>query len=669
MIPPTTGQQHWLTSALGQLNDVVLVTEAEPIDLPGPRIVYANDTFERQTGYSASEVIGQSPRILQGPRSSRLELQRLRKALERWESCRICITNYRKDGVPFDVEFDVIPFANEEGWYTHWVSLQRDVTERTLATEVVNAATSVEALVQGAGVELAEFTGADGCTICTRHAPNEPFTVQHVRYRDGREAEQPITPPAALKTALARALALQGGVADHDLFELDLNGLTVRGTRRATDDGCEVLICVWRKAPGPWELADQLVPPVVARVLAKYESLMAQHDRARLTRELEHARKLEAVGRMAGGVAHDFNNLLTVIVGNLEFLRAQLADQLADEPMELGEVLHAAERARGLVGQLMSISHRMPGARESVDVGALVESTAVLLQRTIGVEIAVRTEITQGSLVIDGDATLLRQALLNLALNARDAIESSDSASMEAERGTITLSASVVSLSKTEARRWAPLRPGKCVQLTVSDTGPGMSDEILEKAFEPFFTTKDVGQGTGLGLSSVLGTVKNLGGAVRLEAAEPHGVLARMRFPLGSLAAPRNSVEQLSAAAARPLTVLVVDDEEAVRKVCVRVLQSAGHRVLEAEHGEQALQQLKSGDAAIDGVVTDVRMPVMGGIAMAREIRRTHPSLPILFMSGNVEPGFLHEFGPTAAMLSKPFAARSLLKALGDLAK
>ena len=649
---------------LASLNDAVLVTKAEPIDVPGPRIVYVNEAFERMTGYSAADVIGLTPRILQGVRSSRSELARLRAAFEAWTSCRICVTNYRKDGTPFDVEFEVVPVANDSGWFTHWVSIQREVTDRTLAVAVIDAAETVEALFQNAGVELAEFTGADGCTVCARTSVEEPWFVHHVGYEAKSAVLHQITPPAAVSAAID---VFDSGPHGESKRALEHDGIFIRKVQHELPGGGTIAILVWRASTGAWPLADELLPPVIRRIGAKYNGLITQRDRARLQGELMRAQKLEAVGRLAGGVAHDFNNLLTVITGNMEFLREQLRSQFPAEPMELDEVLQAAVRARKLVERLMSLSHRRTGAHEAVDLRTLVTSTGALLRRTLGANIDVVTDVPPEPLLIDGDSMLLEQALLNLALNARDAIESEEDSFHVPAHGTITIAARIASLAGAELRRWAPLQAGNCVELTVRDTGPGMTDQVYSRAFEPFFTTKDIGAGTGLGLSSVHGTVTNFSGVVHIERCTPHGVMLRMRFPVGAIPLVRTPGEQPRVHATPRRTLLVVEDEASVRKVIVRILESAGHRVIEAMHGADALAKLAILNENIDAVLTDVSMPVMGGITMAREIRLTCPTLPLLFMSGNAEPDLLEEFGAAVSMLNKPFPTARLLAALEAL--
>jgi hypothetical protein len=461
---------------------------------------------------------------------------------------------------------------------------------------------------------------------------------------------------------MAQVLGAGGDLASRVIAACE-PGCEVRGFRVPLAGDGDLAIALWRDEAGEWTLADELLPAVVPRIATAYDRLGMQRDRARLQEELAQAQKLQAVGRLAGGIAHDFNNLLTVITGNLELLRKQLSD----DHLELSEVLEATNRARGLVEHLLAFSYRRPVAHEAVDVRALVTATCALLQRTLGQDINIVYEVSADEqLVIDGDATLLEQALLNLAFNARDAIASLPP-DAGPERGMIMFSARALMLSPEEALHWSPLVAGRCIEVVVSDTGPGMSEGVRANALEPFFTTKETGQGTGLGLWSVYGTVTNLHGAMRLETAEPRGAVIRMRFPVGALAVSQGTPPASDAAPASQRALLLVEDDDAVRSVMLRMLRAAGHYVVAARSGPEALELAQAMGDELAGLISDVRMPGMSGIEMVRALRQVRTEMPVLFVSGNADASWIEEFGANTALITKPFASSRLLAALEQL--
>ncbi|MDF1502532.1 PAS domain-containing protein [Roseisolibacter sp. H3M3-2] len=392
--------------------------------------------------------------------------------------------------------------------------------------------------------------------------------------------------------------------------------------------------------------------------------------RVDLEERLRQAQKMEAVGRLAGGVAHDFNNLLTVIGGNLEFLQADLPPGLPPDHAARGdaaEIAHAAERARGLVRQLLAFSRRQPVRPERLRVAELVRGAEKLLRRVIGEEIVLAVHVADEALAVHADPGQLEQVLMNLVVNARDAM-------LEPRHGhaggggAVEVEVAPARLTPGEAAAWDGLAArddGRYVRLTVRDSGHGMDDATRARAFEPFFTTKAVGAGTGLGLSTVLGIVQQAGGGVRVTSAPGAGTQVTILLPAAD-AGDETVVGRRPGDGTRagaPATVLVAEDEAPVRALLRRALERHGHRVLEARHGGDALQAWRRHAGEISAVITDLRMPEMGGRELVARLRAERPDLGVVFLSGYADevPGPL---GPGERFVEKPFVTATLIEAL-----
>ncbi len=371
-------------------------------------------------------------------------------------------------------------------------------------------------------------------------------------------------------------------------------------------------------------------------------------ERRQLEEQLRQAQKMEAIGRLAGGIAHDFNNLLTAIGGYTRLLLDALDP---DDPRreDAIQIEVAAERAASLTNQLLAFSRGGMVQPGRIDLNEVIATVKPLLGRLIGEHIAIALDLRAARPWVLADRTQLEQMLINLGANARDAMP-----------GGGTLRIETDDLDAATAWRQG-VTSGASVALTVSDTGVGIAEEVRERVFEPFFTTKDPGQGTGLGLATVYATVRQAGGRIRLLSEPGRGTTFRILFPLvdADVDEPRSPAADSPATDVRA-RILLVEDEASVRDLVSRILVAAGHDVVAAADGREALRLATTADPPIELLVSDVVMPGMSGLQLARELRARVPGIRIVLMSGyTAEPFDASDVG--FGLLPKPFIADQLL--------
>ena len=376
--------------------------------------------------------------------------------------------------------------------------------------------------------------------------------------------------------------------------------------------------------------------------------------RTRAEEALLQAQKLEAVGQLTGGVAHDFNNLLTVISGNLQMLRERVAH--APVLNELAEAAaNAATRGAELTRKLLAFSRRQPLQPQEVDVGDLVQNMTEMLRRTLGESIRIETAVRPGFAKAVADPGGLENALLNLALNARDAMP---------QGGRLTIETATVAPDVESVIRESDMAPGEYVMLTVTDTGSGMPPEVMKRAFEPFFTTKGAGKGSGLGLASVYGFVKQSGGHVKIYSELSRGTTVQLYLPQarGYDEALAQDYAFRDTPQADGETVLLVEDDESVRNLASAFLRDLGYVVLEAADAKQALAELEKG-RSIDLLFTDLVMPGgMNGLELGREALRRRPAVKVLYTSGYIENSMVQDgkLDSSKQLISKPYTREAL---------
>jgi PAS domain S-box-containing protein len=410
-----------------------------------------------------------------------------------------------------------------------------------------------------------------------------------------------------------------------------------------------------RDEPRQCILTHGYIPPDM--VITHVEDVTAQR---RIEEQMRAAQKMEAVGRLAGGVAHDFNNLLTVINSYADLLLGEMGPDDAKR-QDVREIRSAGDKAAALTQQLLAFSRRQVLEPEVMNLNRVVEEMARMLERVLGEDIDLRFELDAELDDVKADRGQVEQVLMNLVVNARDAMP---------DGGKLTIETHNVVLDEGYAQRHAEVEPGSYVMLAVSDSGEGMDEETRENIFEPFFTTKQAGKGTGLGLSTVYGIVKQSGGSIWVYSEPGRGTTFKVYLPIDvegvveTASAPRREREPGGSE-----TILVAEDDDAVRTLIVRILRKAGYEVLEARSGEQALSACRGAGGEVHLIITDVVMTGMSGKETAGRLERMFPGIDVLYMSGYTDNAIVHHgvLVPGTSFLAKPFTSADLLRKVRDV--
>ena len=378
-------------------------------------------------------------------------------------------------------------------------------------------------------------------------------------------------------------------------------------------------------------------------------------ERTQMERQLLHAQKLEAVGRLAGGIAHDFNNLMAVIIGNAGLLGSRLP---GDSPLRAfaDEITSAGKRAAALTQQLLTFSRTNVLAREVVDINHIVGELGRMLHRVLGEDVELTLTLGDGVGCVMADRGQIEQVVMNLVVNARDAVPAG---------GRVMVETSRLDLAAPIATDLGTLAPGRYVVLSVRDTGVGMDDATKAQIFDPFFTTKTAGKGTGLGLSTVYGIVKQAGGGVTVESAPGKGACFAIYLPrVEATPTTRISERRMPAVVLGTETILVVEDQEQLRTVIVRALRDSGYTVLDAGDATDAIEIAERHEGPIHLLLTDVIMPRMHGPELAKHLFAARPDMRVVFMSGYTDGASLDD---GAELLAKPFATDVLGRKVRDV--
>lgn len=606
-----------------------------------------NPGAARFKGYAAEEIVGQhfSKFYTEEDRAADLPAIALRLAAERGrferEGWRV-----RKDGTRFWAHVVIDPIRDAKGEVIGFAKITRDLTERREAQEaLMQSQEQFRLLVQGVtdyALYMLDPTGRvsswNAGAQRFKGYKEEEILGKHFSLFYLEEDREAGVPAKALRTAE------QEGRWEAEGWRLRKDGSRF---------WAHIIIDPIRNEAGDLVGFAKITRDITERREAEQE--LEQTRQA-----LFQAQKMEAVGQLTGGVAHDFNNLLTVIIGALDAIgRDRLTDTRVNRALDMAR--HAADRAASLTSRLLAFSRQQPLQPTPTDLNALVREMTDMLHRSLGEQVELESVLSPRLWAVEVDPNHLESAILNLALNARDAMPPG---------GKLTIETANIFLDEEYAKRAAEVIPGQYAMISVSDTGVGIPKDKLTRVFEPFFTTKELGRGTGLGLSMVYGFVKQSGGHVTIYSEEGQGTSVKMYFPryAGDLPLDHESPKADRPPASEGEVVLVVEDNPDVRANTVMILKELGYQIAEAATAEAALAVLAS-DQRVDLLFTDVVLPDHSGRVVAEEGRKLRPGLKVLFTTGYSRNAIVHHgrLDPAVELLSKPFGFDQLASRVRDI--
>ncbi len=584
-----------------------------------------NPAAERMFGWTAEEVLGKPHPIV--PEEKQEEFRALREMALRGKAFTgIHLRRRRKNGSPIDISVSTSPLRAADGTVTGIMSIITDVTERKKSEEaLLRLATAVEQ-----SAEVIVITDTSGAI--------EYVNPAFERITGFRQDEVLGKNPRLLKSGKHEPSFYQ------NLWETLLRGDVWTG------------VFVNRRKDGTFYEEEAVISPVRDRGGDVINYVAVKRDvtnERRVEEQLRQAQKMEAVGRLAGGIAHDFNNLLTAITGYSDLLLMDLPEE-GPAHREVLEIRKAGDRAASLTRQLLAFSRRQVLQPRVLDLNQVVTDMEKMLRRLIGENIELVTSLADDLGYVKADPGQVEQVIVNLAVNARDAMPNG---------GRLTLETSKMEIDESYVHQHAPVQSGSYVILEVTDTGVGMDEPTMARLFEPFFTTKEVGKGTGLGLATVYGIVKQSGGYIWAYSEVGCGTTFKVLLPGEEAAAePAEKDAAYLYPSGGDETVLVVEDEKLVRDLVREILSQHGYSVLEASRGAEALEVSGKHKGPIHLLLSDVVMPGMTGPELARRLADHRPAMGVLFMSGYTADAILHHgvFEHGAEFLQKPFTASAL---------
>jgi PAS domain S-box-containing protein len=618
-----------LATAIEQATDTIVITDLNGI------IQYCNPAFEKITGYSKEEAIGQTPRVLKSGKHSKDFYEQMWATITQGHVWTGHLTNKKKDGSSYEEDATLPPIRAASGKLSGFVAVKRDVTERIRAeTALRESREQLRLFVEHTPAPIAMFDQQ------MRYLAHNRRWITDYGLADndliGR-SHYDVFPEIPERWKEIHKRCLSGAVEryDEDPFPR-LDGKL---------DWIRWEIHPWRNGEGE-----------IGGIIIFSENVT---ERKCIADQLRQAQKLESIGRLAGGVAHDFNNLLTVINGYSEFLLRGLK---AGDPLRphADEIKIAGERAASLTKQLLAFSRKQVIDPKVVDLNAIIRESAAMLQRLIGDDIALDTHLDNSLGQVLADPDQMHQVIVNLAVNARDAMP--NGGRLEIRTKNIELGA------EPRTARHPGWLPGRYVVISVTDSGHGMDETTRQHAFEPFFTTKEVGKGTGLGLATVHGIIRQSGGWVEVSSEVGVGTCFEVYLPrLDGCASPEES--RLGVVTEGNEAILLVEDQKSVRSFTGAALKDYGYHVIEAVDGDEAISAAEQVAGELHLLLTDVVMPGMNGKELSERLKKRHPNLKVLFMSGYTadviaQRGVLDR---SVAFLHKPFGPEELAQKVREV--
>jgi PAS domain S-box-containing protein len=737
-----------LNACISNLNDIIVITEADPIEKPGPKIVFVNEAFERITGYTRAEAIGRNPRFLQGEKSDRKIETEIHEALTQGRPIRRQLINYKKDGTEYWTDMDIVPVLNSTGKCTHFAAIERDITQdkkleeslnlfRTLmerspdAIEIIDPRTGRFLDVNETACErlgysreemlslgipdildpvntpfsikasMEELRKIGFKTVEARHRRKDGATfpveinVQYIdlnrgylvavvrditdRKRDEEQiAEQATLLDKAQDAILVRDLAgrilfwnngaeRMYGWTRQEVVGLNIGKLLYTDPKKFEEaNGLAIKQGEWhgelqhlRKSGG--EITIEARWTLIRDNEGRPKSVLAINtditEKKKIEAQYMRAQRMESIGTLAGGIAHDLNNILAPIMMSIDILQETATDPQAKMILETIEI--SAKRGSDIVRQVLSFARGIEGERVEVQSRHLLNDLEAIIKNTFPKDIRLHFSVPNDTWTIWGDPTQIHQVLLNLCVNARDAMPNG---------GTLKIGVENCVLDEQYVAMNREAKAGRYVNIIVTDSGTGMAQNIIDKIFEPFFTTKELSKGTGLGLSTVMAIVKSHDGIIHVFSELGNGTTFKVYLPAMEMSseAKKNMTQAISLPRGNGETVLVVDDEASILIITNQTLQAFGYRVLTATDGAEAVAVYAQHKNEIAVVLTDMMMPIMDGASVIRALMKINPAVKIIAASGlTTNEGVPKDAGAHVNhILTKPYTAGTLLKAI-----